>query len=195
MAEMRRPTSQRAHHAWARVLPPFLLAATAYLVLPAVVHASSQQDDILISPASGPVGTNVHVEIAVEVSATTTYSLTATETSPPHGGCSQSQPIPGVPPFAVPPPNPNSVGPYQMDFFWPAALDQGPYWLCAAPTSGGGPTAQSSDPFTVTASGTSVGSRAASPPIPPALLGFGFVAALLVVAAILRGLTSDRRGR
>lgn len=171
MAEIGRPTARRAHRAWAQVLPLVLLTVMAYLALPGVVHASSQLGDILIAPASGPVGTQVHVEIAVEVSATTTYSLTATRSSPQDGGCLQSQPIPGVPPFAVPPPNPNGVGPYQMEFAWPAALDEGPYWLCAAPTRGGGPTAQSSDPFTVsvTAATATPDSSPIPSPTPPGL--------------------------
>ncbi len=208
----------------ARVLSLVLLAAAAFIALPIVASASSQPGSITFAPTSGPVGTKVHVLIAVVVSATTTYSLTATETDPQQGGCAQSQPIPGVPPFAVPTPDPSGIGPFQTDIIWPAALDQGPYWLCAAPTSGSGPTAQSPAPFTVTASATAspspaasveptavitkvvrTGSTPAATPVssptedsmlgPPEGLIVGVVASLLVVAAALLALTAVRRNR
>ncbi|HEX8032422.1 MAG TPA: hypothetical protein VF510_01170 [Ktedonobacterales bacterium] len=119
--------------------------ALVFVVLPQA-NAASTPGSINITPSSGPVGTHVEVDVIPPVNATgpVMYSLGTTTTDPASGGCSTQKPIPGVAPFTV---GTQGGG---TNFDWPESLNQGPYWLCATPTSGG-TTLYSSQPYTVTA--------------------------------------------
>jgi hypothetical protein len=75
-----------------------------------------------------------------------TYALAATTVSPDQNGCATATPLSGSPTFQLDPQRASDV-----QFHWPATLGHGQYWLCASPSSGSGPTAESaaSQPFTV----------------------------------------------
>lgn len=120
--------------------------ALGFAALPRV-RASSTPGSVVISPSSGPVGTAVQVWVTQPLTETTpvNYALGYTLTDPAAGGCDSQQPFPGVAPFGSREANGSAT------FNWPASLNKGPYWLCASPTSGGGKTAYSSQPYTVTA--------------------------------------------
>lgn len=109
--------------------------------------ASSTPGSVVISPSSGPVGTSVQVFVTQPLNETTpvNYALGYTLTDPAAGGCASQQPFPGVAPFGSREANGSA------SFNWPASLNKGPYWLCASPTSGGGKTLYTSQPYTVTA--------------------------------------------
>lgn len=129
----------------AAVLTLFALAF-CFTALPQVM-ASSTPGSIAFSPTSGPVGTSVQVWVHQPLTETipVTYALSFTLTDPATGGCAAQQPFPGVAPFG------SSEANGSATFNWPASLNQGPYWLCASPTSGNGKTVYSSQPYTVTA--------------------------------------------
>ncbi|MGZ3663234.1 MAG: hypothetical protein ACXVDA_01955 [Ktedonobacterales bacterium] len=122
-----------------------LFALALCLALFPEVNAASTPGSINITPSSGPVGTSVQVDVIPPADATgpVMYTLGTTTSDPASGGCSTQKPIPGVAPFTV---GTQGGG---TNFDWPASLTQGPYWLCASPTSGGG-TVYSSQPYTVT---------------------------------------------
>lgn len=109
-------------------------------------NAASTPGSIKITPSSGPAGTSVEVDVIPPADATgpVMYALGTTTSDPASGGCSTQKPLPGVAPFTV---GTQGGG---TTFDWPASLTQGPYWLCASPTSGG-TTVYSSQPYTVTA--------------------------------------------
>jgi hypothetical protein len=111
------------------------------------VNAASTPGNVTITPSSGPVGTGVEVDVVPPADAPgpVIYSLGTTTTDPASGGCSAQKAIPGVAPFTV---GTQGGG---TNFDWPASLNQGPYWLCATPTSGGGSTLYSRTAYTVTA--------------------------------------------
>lgn len=98
------------------------------------------------SSASGPADTLVTVEVRQYASNAPTYALAAMTISPDQGGCASAKPLSSAPPFQLDPQRASDV-----QFHWPAALGHAQYWLCASPTSGTGPTAESlaSQPFTV----------------------------------------------
>ncbi|MGH2486450.1 MAG: hypothetical protein ACRDHE_10600, partial [Ktedonobacterales bacterium] len=123
-------------------------------------QAASSQGSVSIVPSNGPVGTPVQVGINLNPATPTDYVLSYTLTAPDKGGCASAQPVPGVATITV---SSNGGG---ANFAWPNTLDQGPYWLCASPTSGNGPTAQSSGPYTVLASSPPTATPASIAPTP-----------------------------
>ena len=110
-------------------------------------HAGSA-GNITVTPSSGPVGTQVTVEISVFPSSPQAYDLKVTATDPTQGSCSSAQLMPGI--------GPVTVGPQggSVQFSWPSALSSGQYWFCASPQSGIGASATSTNPYTVTTGAT-----------------------------------------
>ena len=141
------PSRLRVGFAFAFAAATIVLALSIGCVASPRAHAASAANTISFSPTSGPVGTTVQVSVIPPASmqAATTYALSATMTDPASGGCSSAQPIPGAGAFTV-----GSQG-GGTTFDWPAALSQGPYWLCASPTGGSGTPAASLQQFTVLA--------------------------------------------
>lgn len=139
-------------HIWARLSLPIAVALALFALAPGLATvpqagASSTPGTVIFTPTSGPVGTSVQVFVHQPLTETTleSYALSYTLTDPAVGGCASQQPFPGVAPFG------SSEANGSATFNWPASLNQGPYWLCATPASGGGKTVYSSQPYTVTA--------------------------------------------
>jgi hypothetical protein len=110
--------------------------------------ASSYGAVVVMSPASssGPVDALHSSEVRLYPADPVTYALSVTPTSPDQSGCASTQLLSGAPTFQVRGPADGTAS-----FHWPAALGHGRYWLCAAPSAGTGPTADSPPltPFTV----------------------------------------------
>lgn len=126
------------------------------MTAPRTSAAGDPNAAITFIPSQGAVGTKVTVTINITSQADPagwSYRLYATMIDPTtavgDNDCDQytdktMQPIPGLGDVTPKP----SVS--TLTFEWPAALDHGPYWLCALPPgSGAGSVYYSSQPFTV----------------------------------------------
>lgn len=121
------------------IAPVLILAGSVIFHAPSA-SASSVGSIIIDAPSSysGPIDTQITLEIRLYPSVSTPYTLAVTTTSPDQGGCSTARALSGVPPVQVAAPMGG-----EAQFRWPAGLGHGQYWFCASPTTGGGPLASS----------------------------------------------------
>jgi hypothetical protein len=113
--------------------------------------SDSTSGALTLSPASGPIGTIVTVQLDVIITTPETYTFTFTTSDPTTtvAACVNGQQIASVTPVQMQADVESGVSYTRLR--WPAGLGPGKYWLCAVPKNTNRPVLPSKQPFTVVA--------------------------------------------